>query len=75
MGELRIMGKKGDVKVIWDKKNEDEVEAAEEQFNRLVKEKDFNAFKVNKDGNKGRSVKTFNPDEERYIMVPQLQGG
>jgi hypothetical protein len=74
MGELRIMGKVGDTKIIFDKDNEDEVEAAREQFDNLL-EKGFKAFKVKKDGKNGRNVKTFNEDESMYILIPPIVGG
>ena len=74
MSELRIMGKVGDTKVIYDKNNEDEVEAARDQFETLL-EKGFTAFKVDKDGGKGRKVTKFDPKEERYILVPKIVGG
>lgn len=74
MGELRIMGSKGDTKVIWDPDNEDEVEAAEEQFDNLMA-KDFLAFKVKKDGEKGSKIKKFDPDAGKIIMTPPLAGG
>ncbi len=57
MGEMAILGRDGDTKVIWDPDNEDEVEAAQEQFDSLT-EKGFTAFSVKKDGEKGRSIKS-----------------
>lgn len=74
MGEIRVLDKTGDTKVIWDKENEIEVEVAEDQFYSLL-EKGFKAFKVKKDGTAGQSVKTFNSNEEKYIFVPALVGG
>jgi len=47
MGELRILGKEGDTKVIWDPDNKDEVKAAREQFDTL-KAKKFLAFRVSR---------------------------
>lgn len=66
--------RKGDTKVIWDPDNEDEVEAAEVQFDALI-EKGFAAFKVDKKGDKGTKIKKFNPDAGKIIMVPKVQGG
>jgi len=74
MGEMRIMSTLGDTKVIWDPKNADETEAAEDQFNNLL-DKGFKAFKVKKDGKAGVNVKNFNEDEGMYILVPPLKGG
>jgi hypothetical protein len=74
MGELRVMSTLGDTKVIWDPENEDEVEAAEDQFDSLLG-KGFKAFKVKKDGKAGVQIKRFNPNEAMYILVPELKGG
>jgi hypothetical protein len=74
MGEMAILGKEGDTKVIWDPNNEDELEAAEDQFDSLI-EKGFKAFKVDKEGNKTTSIKKFNPSLGKIILVPALVGG
>ena len=64
----------GDTKIIWDKDNEDEVDAAEATFNKLVK-KGFIAFSVKKDGSSGDKLKKFDADEEKIIMVAPMVGG
>jgi hypothetical protein len=64
----------GDLKVIWSKDNADEVEAAEEQFDSLIK-KGFTAFQVDKNGEAGKKITKFNPSSEKIIMVPQIMGG
>ena len=75
MGEMSILNHEGDTKVIWDPKNDDECEAAEEQFDSLM-EKGFTAFEVGAKGKKTkRVVKEFDPDLGKLIMVPALQGG
>ena len=74
MGELRCMSSLGDTKVIWDPKNDDEVEAAEEQFNTLI-DKGFSAFEVKKGGDKGKKITKFNPNAGKIIMVPEIVGG
>lgn len=75
MGEMRIADPvAGDLKVIWDPKKRDEVEAARNQFDALIK-KGYLAFKVKKDGGKGQKVAEFDEDYEMLIMSPALQGG
>ena len=74
MGELRILGRGGDTKVIWDPENDDEIEAAEEQFDNLI-DKGFRAFKVKKDGEAGRATKKFDPSAGRIILMPPIVGG
>ena len=74
MGELRVFGTGGDTKVIWDPDNEDEVGAAEEQFDSLI-EKGFTAFSVKKDGEKHKKVTKFDPSMGKIILVPRIAGG
>ena len=74
MGELAILAKSGDTKVIWDPKNDDEVEAAEEQFDNLT-DKGFTAYKVKKDGKPGTKITSFDPKAGKIIMVPTIVGG
>lgn len=75
MGEMRIADKvHGDLKVIWDRLKKDEVEAARNQFDAMIK-KGYLAFSVKKDGEKGKVVKEFDEDAEMLILSPRLQGG
>jgi len=75
MGALSIMDPKlGDLKMIWDSENEDEVELAEKQFDE-AKKKGFLAFKTKKDGSKGKQIEKFDSDAEKIIMIPPIAGG
>lgn len=74
MGNMAIMGKSGDTKLIWSPGNEAEVDNARRTFNDL-KAKRFVAFAVKKDGEKGERVTEFDADAEKIIMVPPMQGG
>lgn len=74
MGEMRCLDKTGDMKVMWDPKNDDETDAAESQFDSLI-EKGYKAFSVKKDGEKGKQISKFDPDAGKIIMVPALVGG
>jgi len=74
MGEIRLLDKTGDLKVMWDKNNVDEVNAAKEQFNNLI-DKGYTAFSVEKDGGKGKKVTEFDKSMEKIIMVPIVRGG
>ena len=75
MGEMRRLDQRGDIKTIWDEENEDEVEAARQQFEDLVGDKDFKAFKVNKKGDATTEIKQFDPSLEKMILVPPVVGG
>ena len=75
MSEMRIMNEKaGDLKVIWDKDNQTEVDAAEEQFDSLLK-KGYIAYTVDKKGEKAKQIRKFDADAEKIILAPMLQGG
>ena len=76
MGELRILDKKaGDLKVIWDPENQDEVCAAKEQFDSLRK-KGYMAWNVGGLGKKGdNEIKEFGPDLEKMIITPPVKKG
>lgn len=73
-GEMRIMGKDGDLKVIWDSDKPDEVESARKQFNEMTG-KNYIAFSVKKDGEKNEKIHKFDPNLEKMILVPMLKGG
>lgn len=75
MGEMRIIGGKGDTKVIWNPENKDEVKAAEKQFKDLVKKRKFAAFHVREDGGQGERITEFDPQAGKIIMVPPMAGG
>lgn len=65
----------GDTKIVWDRNNADEVDAARTMFNSLLK-KSFAIFKVNKAGEKdGEQVREFDAAVEKYICIPQMRGG
>lgn len=73
MRELRILGGTGDTKMSWDRRNEIEVKAAKETFEKRIKE-GWSAFK-DKFGTKGEKIKIFDPDAERIVLVPPISGG
>ena len=74
MGEMRTLAAEGDLKVMWDPKNEDEVEAANEQFDALI-DKGYAAYSVKKDGEQGKKITKFSPSAGKIIMVPPIGGG
>jgi len=74
MGTMNRLGPQGDVKVVWDCDNEDEVELARKQFDEAMK-KDFTAYRVKKGGKKSQKITKFDPDAEQVILVPVVEGG
>ena len=74
MGELAVLDRTGDTRLIWDSANDDEVEAAKKMFKNL-KDKGYAAYSVNKKGDKGEVMKKFDAEAERIIMAPPMVGG
>jgi len=66
--------KGGDTKIIWSAENADEAAQARKTFDDLRK-KGFAGFAVNKKGDKGEQIFTFDPGAEKLILVPPLRGG
>lgn len=65
----------GDVPIMWDKNNPDEVATAERAFNELTG-KGHLAYKAEgKRGERGRQLRRFDPDAERIILVAPHAGG
>lgn len=75
MGQLAVMGRQGDTKIIWDPENEDEVANARRTFNELVTDRRFKAFRVRERGAKGEAIDEFDPAAEKLIIVPPMAGG
>lgn len=73
--EMSIMGSRGDMKVLWDPANADEVAAAKAQFDELVQKKRFLAFRVKRKGEQGEQIREFDPEAGAVILVPAMQGG
>ncbi len=74
-GVMAVMDQTGDTKLIWNRDNADEVENARRTFKDLVK-KGYTAFHVKgKEGAAGEKMNDFDPDAERIILSPKMQGG
>ncbi len=74
MGEMRTLGREGDVKQVWDPANADEVAAARRVFDDL-RGKGFLAFAVKRAGEKGKQIREFDPDAGKIILAPPMAGG
>jgi len=74
MGEMRILDGSGDTKQVWDPDNEDEVQAAKELFNKLIK-KGYSAYRVGSKGAKAGRMEEFEAEEGKMILVPAVKGG
>lgn len=73
-GEMAIMDRTGDLKIMWDSERPEEVAAARKQFDELTG-KGYAAFAVDRKGEKGELIRRFDPEVEKIILAPQLKGG
>lgn len=74
MNEMCVMDETGDTKTIWNPENVDEVQAARDTFD-LLKRKNYLAYSVKNDGEKGNIIRKFDPELGKIIMVPPVIGG
>lgn len=76
MSEMAIMDRDtGDTRITWDPDNPAEVENARQTFDRLVGEKKFMAYNVERGGERGEVIRTFDPTAEKLILAPPMVGG
>jgi pentatricopeptide repeat protein len=73
-GVMVILDESGDTKHMWDRTNADEVAEARELFDRM-KAKGFQAWSVTRKGDKDQRITEFDPQAEKIIFAPALQGG
>lgn len=71
---MSVLGPEGDTKTIWDATNPDEVAAAKATFDTLVA-KGFQAYRVDDEGDRSELIREFDPEAERMILRPAMQGG
>ena len=74
-GILCVLGSSGDTRIIWNKKNSDEVENAKRTFDELVGKKKFAAFSISKLGRRSKKVTEFDPKIQKLILIPPMSGG
>lgn len=76
MGEIAVLGRSGDTRLMWDKSKPAEVEAAKKMFDEL-RGKGYMAFSVIEKavGDKGEQVHSFDADAEKIIMAAPMRGG
>jgi len=72
--ELCCLNHEGDKRLMWDPSNGEELKEAEATFDDY-KKKGYMAYRVNKKGEEGAVIDSFDPSAERIIMRPQMVGG
>lgn len=72
---LSIPDVSGDIRLMWDPRDRDEVKAAKEAFDK-AKKKGMLAYAVDDKGEKsGEVIREFDPTRSKIIMTKQLVGG
>ena len=69
-----MLDRSGDIKLIWNAERQDEIDAAESMFDEM-RCKGYLAYKVDDEGDQGEVIREFDPETERIIMSPPMQGG
>lgn len=72
---MAIMNETGDYKIIWDRTKPDEVKAARKQFDEWKGTKKYQAYSVNRSGDRGEILREFDPEAQSIIFSPPMQGG
>jgi len=71
---LSIPTADGDLRIMWDPRDKDEVKAAKEAFHK-AKDKGMIAYTVDPKGEQGEVIREFDPTQSKIIMTKQLVGG
>lgn len=74
MGEMRIIGRKGDVKVEWHPDNPAEVEVAKTAFEEN-KQKGYKAFRMYPGERDGEEINRLDEYADLILFVPPMVGG
>lgn len=73
-GLMQVMDPSGHTEISWDADVAAEVAIARTAFTELTA-KGYQAFSVGEEGRKGERLRTFDPEAEKILMIPQLVGG
>lgn len=72
---MEILDPSGHTEITWDADNAQEVATAREMFNAMIA-KGYQAFEQGTSkGQRGNRVTSFDPDLEKLVLFPHLQGG
>lgn len=74
-GIMHTLCHKGDVPLMWNANERDDVEFARKAFDDAKKQGYVAYRSEGKDGHRGEVLRRFDPKAERIILVKQHQGG
>lgn len=72
--EMQLMDRTGHTSITWDPGVESEIATARAAFDD-ARSRGMQAFHIGKGGRQGERMQTFDPQAEKMVLVPQLQGG
>lgn len=75
MGQLRIMGTRGDTAVAYAPDDAASVVEAQRTFDKYVHDYGYAAFAFDAPRAEGVRVQEFLPNTVEYVLVPPMQGG
>lgn len=77
----RVLSANGDDRLVWDRRNQKEVQEAKEKFREYV-EKGYRAYMCRRDGSKGSQIDSFDAllqevimEKGQVVMVPKTMPG
>jgi hypothetical protein len=73
-GLFRILSQNGDDRVIWDRRDKNQVKEAFLKFKELMK-KGYTAYVTKRDGSRGHRITEFDPGLEEIILGADLGNG
>lgn len=73
-GVFRVQSFLGDTKYMWNRDNADEVKIGREMF-RDLRAKGYAAWRTDKKGERTEQMIEFDPNAERVLFTPPMQGG
>lgn len=74
-GMMKVMDPTGHTEITWDSDVPAEVAVAKAAFKELTENKGYQAFRVGENGQRDERLRTFDPEAEKILMIPQLKGG
>ena len=69
-----VIDQTGDTRHSFDPGNYESLQQAERRFQNLMRD-GYRAVALGRDGEPGSLIRDFNPNAERTLFIPQLQGG
>lgn len=73
--QMHRLDNSGDSRIEWDPDEDAEVTAAQEMFKQNMKIDGMRAYELDKNGERGKEIKRFNPNAAKIILVPRIAGG